>query len=386
MQTVGGRYALEQSLVRVGRVFRARHLQLGKLFALEVVGPTFDGDEDARRRFHSDARRASELSHPGLVPVVDFGEDPGFGAYMVSELVEGIPLANEPLPFSVRRALDVLGQLADVIEHVHRRGLVHGDLRADAIIMVPDATRGGRRQLARLLDVGIANRFTHSNPAPAYLAPERIGGAAPTISSDVYALGILGFQLLTNKLPFTGSIADVLLAQVYERPPSISDARGEAVDEAVEAFIARALAKHPDERHRSAAAFRHELNTVLELLIMHRRMRTSDMIEPINAREAAVHMLFEHTGIAQAVVSSSGLIGVANRAFAKLVGERGNVEGFDLAEMTLFAGAPDLLRVIKGVQHDQCAQEIRVGTIVLWIAPFSSEAVHVIARVDQVVH
>ncbi|HSN30730.1 MAG TPA: hypothetical protein VLT45_30795, partial [Kofleriaceae bacterium] len=70
MQTVGGRYALEQSLVRVGRVFRARHLQLGKQFALEVVAPTFDGDEDAHKRFQHDAKRASELSHPGLVPVV----------------------------------------------------------------------------------------------------------------------------------------------------------------------------------------------------------------------------------------------------------------------------------------------------------------------------
>lgn len=384
MQTVGGRYALEQSLVRVGRVFRARHLQLGKLFALEVVAPTFDGDEDARKRFQHDAKRASELSHPGLVPVVDFGEDPGVGAYMVSELVEGMPLANEPLPFSLRRALDVLGQLADVLEHVHRRGLVHGDLRAEAIIMVPDTTRGGRRHLARMLDVGIANRFMHGNPSPAYLAPERIGGAAPTVGSDVYALGVLGFQLLTGKLPFTGSVADVLLAQVYERPPTIAEARGETVDESVEAFIARALAKHPDERHRSAAAFRHELDTVLELLIMHRRMRTSDMIEPINAREAAVHMLFEHTAIAQAVVSSSGLIGVANRAFARLVGERGNVEGFDLTEIALFAQVPDLLRVIRSVQHDQVPQEIRLGKIVVWISPFSSEAVHVLARTEQV--
>ena len=385
MQTVGGRYALEQTLGRAGRVFRARHLQLGKTFALEVVAPAFAGDEDARRRFQQEARRASELSHPGLVPVVDFGEDPGLGAYMVSELVEGLPLASEPLPFSLRRALDVLGQLADVLEHVHRRGLVHGDLRAESIIMVPDTTKGGRRQLARMLDVGLAQRYTHGNPAPAYLAPERIGGAQPTVGSDVYALGVLGFQLLTGKLPFTGSVADVLLAQVYEKPPTIGDARGEPVDETVEAFIARALAKHPDERHRSAAAFRHELNSVLELLIMHRRMRTSDMLEPINAREAAVHMLFEHTGIAQAVVSSSGLIGVANRAFARLVGERGNVEGFDLTEMTLFAQVPELLRIIKGVQHDQTPYELRIGKVIVWIAPFSSEAVHLIARVDQVV-
>src|SRR3569623_1376091 len=385
MQTVGGRYALEQTLGRAGRVFRARHLQLGKMFALEVVAPAFAGDEDSRRRFQQEARRASELSHPGLVPVVDFGEDPGVGAYMVSELVEGLPLASEPLPFSVLRALDVLAQLADVLEHVHRRGLVHGDLRAEAIIMVPATTKGGRRQLARLRDGGVANRYTHSSPAPAYLAPERIGGAAPPVGSDVYALGVLAFQLLTGKLPFTGSVADVLLAQVYERPARISAARGKPVDDALESFVARALAKHPDERHRSAAAFRHELNTVLELLVMHRRMRSSDMIEPINAREAAVHMLFEHTGIAQAVVSSSGLIGVANRAFAKLVGERGNVEGFALTEITLFAPVPDLLRLIKGVQHDQQSVELRLGKVVVWISPFSSEAVHVSARVDQIV-
>ncbi|MBV8763185.1 MAG: serine/threonine protein kinase [Deltaproteobacteria bacterium] len=385
MQTVGGRYALEQSLVRVGRVFRARHLQLGKMFALEVVAPTFAGNEEARRRFQAEARTASELSHPGLVPVVDFGEDPGVGAYMVSELVEGLSLANQPLPLSVRRALDILGQLADVVEHVHRRGLVHGDLRADAIIMVPETTPGGRRQIARLLDLGIAQRYMSSNPAPAYLAPERIAGGPPTVASDVYALGVLGFLLLTGQLPFNGSVADVLMAQVYERPPTIASARREPMDDAIESFIARALAKDPDERHRSAAAFRHDLNAVLELLVMHRRMHTSDMIEPINAREAAVHMLFEHTGLAQAVIASSGLISVANRAFARLVGDRGNVEGFDVTELALFACVPDLLRVIKTVQHDQVAQEIRIGKVVLWIAPFSSEAVHMIARLDQIV-
>src|SRR3569623_579552 len=190
MQTVGGRYALEQTLGRAGRV-----------------------------------------------PFVVFGDAAGVGAYMVCVRVVGLPLAWVPLPFSVRRALDVLAQLADVLEHVHRRGLVHGDLRAESIIMVPDTTKGGRRQLARLLDVGVANRYTPSSPAPAYHAPERIGGAAPPVGSDVYALGELAFQLLPGQLPFTGSVADVLLAQVYERPARISDARCEPVDEALVSLV-----------------------------------------------------------------------------------------------------------------------------------------------------
>src|SRR3954466_7491297 len=126
--TVGGRYALDGRLGEggMGQVYRAKHLQLGKAFALKIISPAFALDAAARARFNEEAKLASEISHPNIVSVVDFGEDAQFGAYMVMELVEGESLLDEgAAPWSVRRACDVLGQIADALDHIHRRGIVH---------------------------------------------------------------------------------------------------------------------------------------------------------------------------------------------------------------------------------------------------------------------
>src|SRR4029079_14646213 len=103
MQTVGGRYALDGPLGEggMGQVYKTRHLQLGKAFALKIIAPAFAGDTAARQRFNQEAKLASEITHPNIVSVVDFGEDTHYGAYMVMELVEGGPLASEgTLPMS----------------------------------------------------------------------------------------------------------------------------------------------------------------------------------------------------------------------------------------------------------------------------------------------
>src|SRR5215475_5698407 len=128
VRTVGGRYAIDGRLGEggMGQVYRARHLQLGKAFALKIISPAFAADEAARARFNQEAKLASEISHPYIVSVVDFGEDSQYGAYMVMELVEGDPLVTPgSLPMSVKRALDVLAQVADALDHIHKRGIVH---------------------------------------------------------------------------------------------------------------------------------------------------------------------------------------------------------------------------------------------------------------------
>src|SRR6187402_76593 len=129
--TIGGRYALDGQLGEggMGHVYRARHLQLGKAFALKLISPAFALDAAARARFNQEAKLASEISHPNIVSVVDFGEDPELGAYMVMELVDGDALINEGgSPMSVRQVCDILGQVADALDHIHRRGIIHGDV------------------------------------------------------------------------------------------------------------------------------------------------------------------------------------------------------------------------------------------------------------------
>src|SRR5262245_44271712 len=247
METVGGRYALDGRLGEggMGHVFRARHIQLGKAFALKMISPAFATDNAARVRFNQEAKLASEISHPNIVSVVDFGEDDQFGAYMVMELVEGEPLvAPGTLPMSVKRAIDVLGQVADALDHIHKRGIIHGDVKADNIMLTAEQAGAGgsrRRRIVRLLDFGLARRPEHAEEegvsgSPHYLAPERAAGGPASVSSDVYALGVLGYLLLTGTLPFEGTVVEVLMAHIHKSPEAMSKRRQEELDAALESL------------------------------------------------------------------------------------------------------------------------------------------------------
>jgi serine/threonine-protein kinase len=396
-QTVAGRYALEATLGEggMGQVYRARHLELGKLFALKVIAPAFAGDEVARARFNQEAKLASEISHPNLVSVVDFGEDPALGAYMVMELVEGTPLleACEP-PCSVKRALDVLGQLSDVLDHVHKRGVVHGDVKAENVLLVMEAAGPRRRHVVRLIDFGLATRRGSSDATelcgtPQYIAPEVASGGPLTAAADIYALGVLGFLLLTGRFPFTGDVVETLIAHVQEQPPSLSSLRASPLDPAVEQLIARALAKAPEDRHRSAGAFHYELNAVMDMLAMdRRRARASSRRKPPNMRDSTLRLLFDHSTLPQAVISPTGTVNVANRAFSKLLAED-DAEGLQLEATALARHVPALIGAVRTVLRRNAPIELRARIdadrpfdLVTWVAPFSSEAVHVLVRVE----
>src|SRR6185436_383681 len=124
------------------------------------------------------------------------GEDAQFGAYMVMELVEGEPLIHDQAaPMAVGRACDVLGQIADALDHIHRRGIIHGDVKADNIMLTAENTGARRRRVARLLDFGLARRPDGAGDeeqisgSPHYLAPERAAGGPPSVAADIYAMG-----------------------------------------------------------------------------------------------------------------------------------------------------------------------------------------------------
>lgn len=406
MQTVGGRYALDGRLGEggMGQVYRARHLQLGKPFALKIISPAFAEDSAARARFNQEAKLASEISHPNIVSVVDFGEDSQFGAYMVMELVEGDPLVSEgTLPMSVKRTIDVLAQVADALEHIHRRGIIHGDVKADNIMLTPElvgASGARRRRLVRLLDFGLARRHEHEHEegvsgSPHYLAPERASGGPASVSTDIYALGVLGYLLFTGTLPFDGSVVEVLMAHIHNTPEPMSQRRREELDDALETLITRAMAKDPAKRHGSAAAFRYELNTVMDMLDMgRRRTRASGPIE--NPRESTLLQAFERSRLPQALVSSEGVLSIANKAFAKLVGQEAkNIEGFPVTETALSQSVPGLLRAIRDVHVQGKPTERRAKVyrgadkppleLVIWLSPVPLPGceVHVIVRVTE---
>jgi serine/threonine protein kinase len=404
VRTVGGRYAIDGRLGEggMGQVYRARHLQLGKAFALKIISPTFALDGAARARFNEEAKLASEISHPNIVSVVDFGEDAQFGAYMVMELVEGEPLINEQAaPMSVRRACDILSQVADALDHIHRRGIVHGDVKADNIMVTAESDGARRRRLARLLDFGLARRAggdaeDQLNGSPHYLAPERAAGGPASVAADIYALGVLGYLMLTGTLPFDGSVIEILMAHINHEVVPPAQRRGEPIEPAVEGVILRALAKDPAKRHGSAAAFRTELNEAMDALELVRRRHPSVPVVTDNRRDAILIAAFERSRVPQALVSIDGDIVVANKGFARLLGIDGKVEGLNITQTTLASVVPGFARAVRAVHHSgqSCERRARVFRgndapaleLTLWFSPLGAPGleVHLLVRVEEV--
>jgi serine/threonine protein kinase len=246
----------------------------------------------------------------------------------------------------------------------------------------------------RLIDFGLASwrgvtPVTGVHGTPQYLAPERAAGGMATVASDIYALGVLGFLLVAGELPFDGTTLEVLTAHVFQAPRTLAEVRGKPVDAAVEALIARAMAKDPARRHPTAAAFRYEVNTIMDMLAFERRMRTSAMMKPENARDSAISRLFDRSTMPQAAIAPDGTISVANRAFAQLLGTA-NAEGLDLLDTALAAHVPELVQTVRSVHRRGQAKELRAHIdsdapfdLVVWVAPCSPEVIHVLVRIES---
>jgi serine/threonine protein kinase len=324
----------------------------------------------------------------------------------VMELVEGTPLVdggNVPMP--LKRAIDILAQCADALDHIHKRGIVHGDVKAENIMMVTETMGSRRRQLVRLLDFGLARRpAVHAelegsvSGSPHYIAPERAAGAAPSVSADIYALGVLGYLLLTGTLPFDGTVIEILTAHVHELPPTMSSRRTEPLDQAIEAMIGRALHKDPAQRHQSAAAFRYELNTVMDMLDMGRkRTRGSGVIKAESSRDSLLQVAFERSLLPQALISLEGAIVIANAAFAQLLGlAQGSAEGMMVSDTPLAQFVPGLMRALRWTGADSKPTERRAQVfrgedappleLTIWLTPLSvpGHEIHMLIRVDEV--
>jgi serine/threonine-protein kinase len=220
--TIGeGRYVLEAELARgaIGTVWRALDTATGTRVAVKVLRPESAARPDLVDRFLTEAELLAELDHPCVVRVLDLV--PGLGCYaLVLELVKGPDLrhrlrADGPLPPAV--AADVVAQVADALAYLHRRGIVHGDVKPGNVLVPVDGAP------VRLADFGVAQRIGVPRPVdavrpwalhatPEYVAPELVAGAPAGPASDVYALGIVLYELLSGRTPYRGGTAtDVLL-------------------------------------------------------------------------------------------------------------------------------------------------------------------------------
>lgn len=285
--TMGDRYKLTERIAigGMGEVWKAEDEVLGRIVAIKILKEEYTGDEAFLRRFRAEARHTALLNHPGIADIYDYGEQAGSG-YLVMELVPGKPLSvilekEKTLPWE--KTLSIVAQTGRALQVAHDQGLVHRDVKPGNLLITPT-----RR--VKITDFGIA-RLADQVPLTAtgqvmgtvqYLSPEQATGQHATGSSDIYALGVIGFEALAGVRPFTGeSQIAIALKQVNEQPPALS----KDVPEPVRALIRAMLAKDVDERPANAtkladaaeALLRHDLQGALHAVPqMNKFMATED--------------------------------------------------------------------------------------------------------------
>ncbi|HEX3758880.1 MAG TPA: protein kinase [Kofleriaceae bacterium] len=356
---IGGRYTVEGQLGRggMGRVMRVRHLALGKVFALKLIRSSIATNPKIREMFYREARLASALTHDNICSIVDFGQDEAFGLFMVMELLEGQTVHGKLRHgrLSPKVGCDILWQVADAVRFIHSRAIVHGDIKTENIFLMKTAVQ---RRLVKLLDFGLARpdlgRREGIDGTPEYLAPERQDGAPASQASDIYALGIVFFELLTGHVPFSGAMADVLVHHKLTEVPAPSAQLSEPLDERADALVRRATAKDPASRHPDVAAFLYELRALMGMLGMdHSRRRTL----PTEARERrdpdhrvkAAAELFAAAPIPMAACDPDGRIRTANPAFLEFLGVAGDAVDLQLRDSALPDLYPELFADLEQV-------------------------------------
>ena len=246
-------------------VFRARDRRLNRLVAIKVLPPELAYDPAIRARFTREAQTAAQLAHAHIVPIYDVGEKDGL-AHFVMALVTGGNLAEllarEPRQ-PIEDARRMLREIADALAYAHTRGVIHRDIKPDNILL--DAASGRVMVtdfgIARAIEAG--SRLTVTGAAvgtPTYMSPEQAVGERDIDGrTDIYSLGVIGYQMLTGRVPFTAANPmALLLKHVGERPRPIADLRSDA-PKALRDTIERALLKEPEERWPTAASLRDAL-------------------------------------------------------------------------------------------------------------------------------
>jgi tRNA A-37 threonylcarbamoyl transferase component Bud32 len=255
---LGGRYLIESAIGEGGMatVYRARHTLVDRPVAIKVMAPHLTKDASLRERFRREAKNSASLAHPHIIEILDTGETDDGTAFMVMELLDGSSLADRiseqgalPPPLVAELGLQIMRGLA----RAHDFQVIHRDLKPDNIFL--HRGRDGRT-VVKLLDFGIArslhdSRLTSAGElfgTPQYMAPERVTSIDAGPLADLYAVGVIFYEMLTGELPFDAdSLPGILIKHLQAEPPSIA-AKVPGVPPALEALVKKLLAKKPADR------------------------------------------------------------------------------------------------------------------------------------------
>ena len=303
----------------MGLVYQAEHTVIEKRVAMKVLREDFSKRPEVVERFRQEAKSASRIGHENIVDISDFGTTPFGQSYFVMEMLDGEDLANvlaRETFISSERAIDIVLQCCRALGAAHSKGIVHRDMKPENIFLT--ARSNGLGDFVKIVDFGIAKMSDIETPGepgrkltktgmifgtPEYMSPEQAAGKALDHRVDIYALGVILFEVTTGRVPFVGdSFMGILTQHMFEDPPSLAEVNPQVtVELELTAVIAKALSKDPDQRYATMA-------DLADALLAARDGRVSQATllgygEPVKARPRPVRIV-EPTGATEILPAS----------------------------------------------------------------------------------
>ncbi len=275
----GGKLTIESLIGRggVGAVYKAMHRELRIPVAVKVLHESFQRDLDFCRRFYAEALAASRLDHQNITRVIDFGQEPDGLLYFAMEFLAGEELRSvleRERRLGTERIAQIAMQVCAGLSHAHARGVVHRDIKPENLVLVPGHDDDGRpMQIVKVCDFGIAqHRGVSGAPnviagTPEYMSPEQCRGDELDARSDVYAVGIVLYELATGQVPFQAERPQSVLNKQQFTPPLPPSKIQADIDPLLERIILKALAKEAEDRHPSMRDLRVELRELLSPIL-----------------------------------------------------------------------------------------------------------------------
>jgi serine/threonine protein kinase len=272
-QVLDQRYHITRKLGEGGMsyVYQAQEIETGRAVAVKILIPRLSRDPSSVERLRREATIATRLNHPNVCPILRLGETADHLMYLVMPFLEGEPLSEHETrrgPFPVAEGIPLLVQMCEGLGHAHDLQIIHRDLKPENVMLVPDpSVPTGFR--AVVMDFGLAKE-RRAGPdvvkltatgivlgTPEFMSPEQIRGKPLDGRSDVYALGILAFEMFTGQLPFTGKSAqETMIARLRGAPLPLREVKAD-LPAKLETVISKALSVNPAERHGSMAELAH---------------------------------------------------------------------------------------------------------------------------------